>query len=93
MGVVDVEISPPYRQGGKDVVYIHRKEPAVGRGSPQRGVQTRGGKAPGSITLSQGISKIRISNGKRIAFSQQGSQRGPGILMPNGRVKRQGRMI
>ena len=93
MGVVDVDIKPPYRTGKEDIVYIRRKEPAKGKGSMQKGLKTRKGEPPGKIVLSQGLNTITIKNGRSMQFGMKRSRKntGPGIMMPSGRVKRQRR--
>jgi len=91
MGIVRVRIKPPYRRGGQDVDYVRLKPPVEGKGSPERGVVVRRGDPPGELVLKQGMTNIRISDGKRISFSPNKNQRGPGILGADGKVRRQKR--
>ena len=90
-GIVQIRVKPPYREGSTDVEYISLEPPVEGEGSPQRGIVVRRGEAPEVIELSQGITRIRVTNGKNITFRRQKPQRGPGVMKPDGRVQRQKR--
>lgn len=90
-GVVRITITPPYREGSQDVHYERRDPPAKGKGSPQGSIKVTRGKAPEVIELGMGATGVIIKNGKTMLYGSQKQQRGPGLLLPSGKLVKQKR--
>ena len=90
-GVVRITITPPYREGSQDIHYERRDPPVTGKGSPQSSIKVTRGTAPEVIELGMGVSRVTIKNGKSMVFGPQQQPRGPGLLLPNGRLVKQKR--
>jgi len=89
-GIVGVELVPPYQEGTSSIHFTKLKKAQTGKGSQEATLKVRKGRAPDLIVLSRtgGIAKTDIIKGKRMRHY---SQRGPGIMDSQGRVRRQRR--
>lgn len=86
-GIVHIEYVPPYREGREDIHFTKLKKPRTGKGSQEKTLKVRGGKAPKLIVVSRlgGIAKTDIIKGRRMVHTRQ---RGPGILTSSGKFRR-----
>lgn len=91
-GIVKVIMKPPYRQGTDDIDFERLEKPQRGKGSQEDTLRVqKGKKAPKRLELSRGVTRTAILGGKKMQHSRQYPQRGPGIVLPSGRVIRQKR--